>query len=341
MKNIILIILLLFSYIGRTQSLPELYNDVKSSVVIIKILSIESEGTGDNKTLVASATQGSGVLVSKDGLIWTASHVVQSAELVGVEFLDGDIYEAEVLSTNPMADVALIKIKDTFKLKKKKVIVIGDSDKMKIGEDVFVIGAPFGLKQSLSKGILSGKHMLDSLKNGFSKVEFLQTDAAINRGNSGGPMFNMKGELVGITSSIYSHLGEFNGVGFAVSSNVATKLLMEEPNIWTGMESILITKDLAKALNLPQDSGLLILRMSSKGIAAKLGLQAGTIPVTINDVEIVIGGDIILDFAGIKIEDINFQTLAKKKMETYHKGDKIPIRFLRNGKVKVIEFIKK
>jgi len=340
MKKIILIILLLFSYLGKTQNLPELYNDVKSSVVIIKILSIDAERSGDNQLLVTSAKQGSGVLVSKEGLIWTAAHVVQSAEIVGVEFLDGDIYEAEVLSTNPMADVALIKIKDTFKLKEKKVVVIGDSDKINIGEDVFVIGAPFGLKQSLSRGILSGKHTLDSINNSFSSVEFLQTDAAINTGNSGGPMFNMKGEVVGISSRIYSHLGEFNGIGFAVSSNIAKKLLMEESNIWTGMESLLIVGDLAKALNLPQESGLLVLSMSSKGIAAKLGLQAGTIPVIINDVEIVIGGDIILDFAGIKIEDVNFPAMAKKKIKAYHKGDKIPIRFLRNGKVEVIQYIK-
>lgn len=272
MKKIALIALLLFSSTGKAQNLPDIYNEVKSSVVIIEILSVKTEGSGENKTLVAYASQGSGVLVSKEGLIWTAAHVVQSAEIVGVEFLDGNVYEAEVLSTNTIADVALTKIKNAFKLKEKKVVAIGDSDELQIGEDVFIIGAPFGLKQSLSKGILSGRHTLDSLNNGFVKVEFLQSDAAINTGNSGGPMFNMKGKVVGIPSRIYSHLGEFNGVGFAISSNVATKLLMEEPNIWTGMESILISGDLAKALNLPQESGLLILNMSTKGIASKLGL---------------------------------------------------------------------
>ena len=340
MKVLLYIIGLLIAFTVKAQNLPELYRDVKSSVVIIEILNLTTQGSGDHKTMVATAKQGSGVLISEDGLIWTAAHVVQSAEVVSVQFLDGDVYEAEVVSTNLTADVALIKIIDTFLLKEKKVAVIGNSDQVQIGEDVFVIGAPFGLKQSVTKGVLSGKHRPKELNNGFEEVEYLQTDAAINKGNSGGPLFNMKGEVIGITSSIYSELGEFNGVGFATSSNIAKKLLMESPNIWTGMESVLISGDLAKALNLPQDAGLLILSLSSKGIMSKLGFQGGTIPITIKDIEIVIGGDIILNIAGIEIIDINFPDLIKQKIKTYKKGKKIPILFLRNGKMEIIEFEK-
>lgn len=340
MKKLPVIILLLIPILAKTQNLAALYDEVKSSVVFIEILNLTTEGSGDDKTLVASAKQGSGVLISEDGLIWTASHVVQSAEVLGVQFLDGDIYEAKVLSTNPMADVALIKIKDSFLLKEKKVAPIGDSDRTKIGEDVFVIGAPFGIKQSITKGVLSGKHNLEKLNNSFVKVELLQTDAAINRGNSGGPMFNMKGEIIGITSSIYSESGAFNGIGFAISSNVAQKLLMESPNIWTGMESVVVSGDLAKALNLPQESGLLILSLSTQGVMSKLGLEGGTIPITIKDAEIVIGGDIILSIAGIEIEDINFSELVKEKVKSYKKGEKIPLQFLRNGKIQVLHFVK-
>lgn len=340
MKLLLTIIILLITFTANTQNLAKLYNEVKSSVVIVEILSVTIQGSGDHKTMVASSRQGSGVLVSEDGLIWTAAHVVQSAEAVGVQFLDGDFYEAQVLSTNPWADVALIKIKGIFLLKEKKVATIGNSDQTQIGEDVFVIGAPFGLKQSITKGILSSKHHPEELNNGFINVEFLQTDAAINKGNSGGPMFNMKGEIIGITSRIYSALGEFNGIGFAVSSNVAKKLLMETPNIWTGMESVLITGDLAKALNLPQDAGLLILRLSSNGIMSKLGLKGGTIPITIKDVGIIIGGDIILNIAGVEIVDLNFPDVVIQKVETYKKGEKIPISFLRNGNIEIIEFEK-
>ena len=177
--KIALVISLLIIFTGNAQNLPQLYNEVKSSVVVIDILSVNPIAKGDSLVLVPKSAQGSGVLISPDGLIWTASHVVQSAEVVRVEFLDGDVYEAEVLSSNPQADVALIKIKDKFRLKDKKVVKIGDSDELLIGEDVFVMGAPLRLKQSMSKGILSGRHTLESLSNDFIKIEFLQTDAAI------------------------------------------------------------------------------------------------------------------------------------------------------------------
>ena len=107
-------------------------------------------------------------------MIWTASHVIQHAEKIKVEFLDGDIYEAEVIASDPNADVALLKITSDFEIKNKTVAVIGDSDKTEVGEDIFVIGAPHGFKQSLSKGIVSGRYSPESLSNDFDTVEFLQ-----------------------------------------------------------------------------------------------------------------------------------------------------------------------
>lgn len=340
MNKLGIYICLLFSVIVNAQQLSEVYNDVKSSVVVINIISVEPRKVNNDLNLLAKATQGSGVLISEDGLIWTAAHVVQSAELVQVEFFDGEVYEANILSSNPMADVALIKIKDEFKLKNKKVVKIGNSDMQNIGDDIFVIGAPFGIKQSLSKGVISGKHSPGPLNNSFINVEFLQTDAAINHGNSGGPMFNMKGEIIGITSRIHSESGRFNGIGFAISSNTAKRLLMDEPNIWSGMNSILVTGDIAKSLNIPQKSGLLVLSLSSKGAASKIGLRGGFIEATIDGVELLIGGDIILDFAGVNFSQPNYQNLIKKKLETHKKGDYLSITILRQGKVIGIEFLK-
>jgi serine protease Do len=340
MKKNLSVFCLFISFLAVAQNLADSYESVKSSVVIVDILSIDPKTAQNNLTLVAKSLQGSGVLISKEGLIWTASHIVQAAELVRVEFIDGTIYEAEVFSSNPMADVALIKIKGNFDSKGKKVAQIGDSDKLRIGEDVFVLGAPFGLKQSLSKGVLSGRHIPESLSNDFNNIEFLQTDAAINLGNSGGPMFNMKGEVVGITSSIYSLSGGFSGIGFAISSNTAKKLLMEESTIWTGMESVIIAGNIAKALNVPQASGLLILSLSSKGMASKIGLRAGTIEATIDGIDLIIGGDIILNFAGIDFSSFDFRSLIKKKLGEYHKGDKIPMSVLRNGEIIILELEK-
>lgn len=340
MSKICFSIFLIFTITVNTQNLAELYNEVKSSVVVINIITFEPRKFNDDLNLSAKATQGSGVLISEDGLIWTAAHVVQSAELVQVEFLDGETYEANVLSSSPLADVALIKIKDAFDLKNKKVVKSGNSDMQNVGDDIFVIGAPFGIKQTLSKGVISGKFCPEILNNSFINVEFIQTDAAINHGNSGGPMFNMKGEVIGITSRIYSESGSFNGLGFAISSNTAKTLLMDEPNVWSGMNSILVTGDIAKALNIPQKSGLLVLSLSSKGAASKIGLRGGFIEAIIDGVALLIGGDIILDVVGVNFSEPKFQSLIKEKMESYKKDDSISITILRQGKIITLQYNK-
>ena len=333
MKKLILLLSLGSSYLLSAQNLADLYKEINSSVVVIDILSVTPEASGEEVALVAQASQGSGVLISSDGLIWTAAHVVQSAEEVQVEFLDGDVYDGEVLAANELADVALVKILGDFQLKNKAVAKVGDSDQLDVGEDVFVLGAPHGFKQSLSRGILSGRFTPERLSNNFIKIEFLQTDAAINPGNSGGPMFNMNGEVVGIASRIYTNSGGFEGIGFAMSSNVAHELLMKESTIWAGMESMLVEGNLARALNIPQESGLLITVLSSKGAASQLGLQGGYIPATIDGVDLLIGGDIILEMAGIQITDVNSLFQIRQKVSGYKTGDEISMTIMRNGKV--------
>lgn len=340
MKKIILIIILLSINNVSSQTLEELYKKVSSSVVYIDIVSFDYSNAIISQNISKEASSGSGVLVSNDGLIWTASHVVQSAEEISVEFNDGDIYEAEVIASNPNADVALIKIKGDFKLRDKYIPKIGDSDLVEIGQNIFFIGAPYGFKQSLSKGVVSGKFEPESLSNAFEPVEFLQTDAAINPGNSGGPMFDMDGNIVGIASRIYSISGGFDGIGFAISSNVAKKLLSEKSTLWTGMDALFLSPEMAKLLNVPQEAGLLILQLSTKGAAARLGLLGGIIPVNIAGKELMLGGDIILKVAGIKITNKNDLYLIKKKISSTQVGDDITITILRQGMVEVIEFLK-
>jgi serine protease Do len=337
---IILLVTLCISPSSFAQKLTDLYKRVNSSVVVITTLNYSPENIAGEVEMVANASMGSGVLISEDGFIWTAAHVVQSAELVEVEFVDGDIYEAEVISSNPQADVALIKISSKFKLKQKHVAKIGDSDKVDIGEDVFVLGAPRGYKQSLSKGILSGRYEPESLSNDFVKIQFLQTDAAVNPGNSGGPMFNMKGEIIGIASRISTSSGGFEGIGFAMSSNVAEKLLMEEPTVWGGINSILISGDLSAALNVPQESGLLIISVSSKGPGSLLGLQGGYIPATINGTEILIGGDVILEIGGVRITDNNSLFEIRERIKQTKLGKSISISILRQGKIGSVGLLK-
>ncbi|WP_297798678.1 trypsin-like peptidase domain-containing protein [uncultured Eudoraea sp.] len=340
LKKITFVLTFLISIVTSGQTLAELYRDINSSVVVIDIINVSRESEGEYIQVVTEESQGSGVLIAEEGLIWTAAHVVQTAEEVQIEFLDGDIYAGTVISSVAQADVALVKIKGDFLLKDKKVAPIGDSDKVFVGEDVFVLGAPHGFKQSLSRGILSGRFVPAHLSNDFVKIEFLQTDASINPGNSGGPMFNMSGEVIGIASRIYSNSGGFEGIGFAMSSNVADKLLMQESSIWGGMESLLLDGDLAKALNLPQEAGLLITSLSSKGSASALGLKGGTISAKIEETELKIGGDIILELGGITIEDINSIFKIRKIIAEAQKGDVITMTIFRNGKIVRAKFTK-
>ncbi|MCL6272892.1 trypsin-like peptidase domain-containing protein [Muricauda sp. 2012CJ35-5] len=340
MKRLVSLSIILFCLIGHTQNLAQLYKKVSSAVVVINVESVAPDGEGSSFQMALAASQGSGVLVNSEGLIWTAAHVIQSAESITVDFLDGDSYPAEVIASNPMSDVAIIKVSGTFELKEKKIATIGDSDKVEIGEDIFVIGAPHGFKQSLSRGILSGRYIPDKLSNDFEQIEFLQTDAAINPGNSGGPLYNMKGEVIGIASSIYTTSGGFDGIGFVAPSNSVKNLMDSSNGPWTGMETLLLNEELTRILNVPQKSGLLVISISSKGSAGKLGLRGGYIPAVINGNQLLLGGDIIMEVAGIKFEDKNSRSLIKQKLASYKTGDLIPIVILRNGQIGAAQFQK-
>lgn len=340
MKQLIIAICL-FTLNGTfAQSLADLYQTVNSSVVVINVVSVAPENRGNQIELVAQASSGSGVLIASEGLIWTAAHVVQSAEVVEVQFLDGDVYEGSVVTSNTQADVALVKLGADFSLKQKHVARIGDSDKLRVGDDVIVLGAPHGFKQSLSRGILSGRFQPESLMNDFVEIEFLQTDAAINPGNSGGPMFNMKGEVVGIASRIYTNSGGFEGIGFAMSSNIAKELLSGKFNDWSGVQSMLIDGTLAAALNVPQEAGLLVTSVSSKGVGRALKLRGGYIPANINGTEVLIGGDIILEIAGIQVTDNNSLFQIRQRLLDASKGETLSISILRNGQIGTAGFTK-
>lgn len=330
MKKITLLLFLILN-VSYSQSLSKLYKEVSGSVVSIDIISYDYTKVIEGKGVKAKSSIGSGVLISKDGLMWTAEHVINAAEEIKVEFSDGDSYNAEVVKSNENVDIALIKIVGDFKLKNKTVAAIGDSNKLEVGEDIFVIGAPFGLKQTLSRGIFSSRYVPEALKNGLQKVEYIQTDAAINPGNSGGPVFNMKGEIVGIASWILSKSGGFNGISFAVSSNLIKEVLDKSDNTWAGIESLFLTKDLAKILNVPQESGVLITKVSSKGTASKIGLKGGYIPAKIGPVNLLLGGDIILEIAGVKIIDPSSLKKVDENLATIKKGEKFTIFILRQG----------
>lgn len=312
------------------QNLADLFEEVSESVVVIGTVQNKQLG-GGKQNVVSESGLGSGVLVSDDGLIWTAAHVVQVAEVVKVKFSDGEVYDARVLVSDAKTDLAAIKVVGS--VAGRKTARIGDSNTSRVGEDVFVIGAPRGLEYSLSRGIISGRMKEDSPVLGASDIEFLQLDAAINPGNSGGPVFNMNGEVIGIASFILSQSGGFEGIGFAATSNVAQQVMNRENLVWGGIEGVIVTGDIAEALNVPGGGGYLIVTVASKGLGAQVGLVGGTVKAVIEETELLIGGDVILELAGERITDDLTAAKATTKMSQMPKGSEVEIKFLRGGEV--------
>jgi len=241
---------------------------------------------------------GSGVLVSNDGKVLTAAHVVETADVACVEFSDGQQITAHVIGSDVRSDVALLQL--TQMPKGISPAILGDSDRVEVGDEIFVVGAPFGISQTLTVGHLSGRHRLNKNEGG-PTVEFLQTDAAVNTGNSGGPMFDMDGNVIGIVSTMMSHSGGSEGLAFVTAANTAKQLLFQRKSFWSGVDGLVVTGDLARALNLPQPSGFLVQRIGDGSIVSRLGVNPGTLRVTIQGMDILLGGDVILNVNGIDI----------------------------------------
>ncbi|WP_350289008.1 trypsin-like peptidase domain-containing protein [uncultured Croceitalea sp.] len=331
-RHISLLVLLFFcGQINRAQDLSGLYEKVNPSVVILLTQEKSLQQVGGFSQMISSEGLGSGFLISETQIL-TAAHVVDVAERVLVQFNDGKLIEATVTSSFDEPDIALITL--TEPQKNARFLTLGDSDKTKVGERVFVVGAPFGLAHSLSSGYISGRIKNDEAQNPFTNSEYLQTDAAINTGNSGGPMFNLKGEVIGIVSHIKTRTGGFQGIGFAATSNIAKELLLNRNIPWSGAEFFPLSKEASKLLNIPQENGLLVQRVVSSSPYGKLGLRGGTVKATINNTELLLGGDVILSINGIRFE-MTDETLKKlgDYAATVKPNEPIVLEVLREGKI--------
>lgn len=315
------------------QDISAIYEKVSSAVVQIQTKEKEVVGEGQMKQTVTAEGLGSGILISPEGLIITAAHVVQTAEEVKVVFKNNEVIPAKIIATERTADVALIKLVWPPSDKKIHIAKVADSDKVKIGQQVFVIGSPYGLAQSLSVGHISGRHEEKSVSHNMTLMEFFQTDAAINTGNSGGPMFNMDGEVIGIVSYILSESGGFQGLGFAATSNMATKLLLEEKGIWFGVDAILLNSGLAKIFNLPQDGGILVQKVADLSPGGIMGLQGGIYNMVIEGKKLTVGGDIILSILDQKIEKEDDMLDLSEKFKSLKEKDVITLKVMRGGKL--------
>ena len=327
-RSAMALMLIIWSAVVPAVDFSGLFQQVDPSVVILRTWS-SVPGEEAEQGMVSSKSLGSGVVISSDGKILTAAHVVHTVDAIHVEFVTGEKVLARVVSSDPGVDLAVLKL-DRIP-QDLTVATLGDSDAALIGQEVAVIGAPYGFGHSLSVGHISSRREARQLGNAFQRGEFIQVDAAVNQGNSGGPVFNLAGEVVGIVSHIQSKSGGSEGLGFAVSSNSARRFVEEGPGFWSGLTAVPVTPVLASAINYPMRHGALVQDISEESPAAKAGIRGGIVRAKIDDQEILLGGDVIVSVESISVGDEDayskiIATLGKKKT-----GEPINILIYRKG----------
>ncbi|HVT00327.1 MAG TPA: trypsin-like peptidase domain-containing protein [Solirubrobacterales bacterium] len=288
----------------------------------------ESQGGG-------TAT-GSGIVLDDKGHILTNNHVIEGASKIEVKLGESDHeYTAEVVGADPASDLALLQV--SAPTKELDALPLGDSSKVEVGDPVVAIGNPFGLDRTVTTGIVSALQRQIQAPNGFSIDNVIQTDAAINPGNSGGPLIDSEGEVIGINSQIETGGSGSDGnvgIGFAIPIDTAKEVIHEletkgsVEHAYLGIKGGSIIPQLAKALNLPVEEGVLIQSVEQGGPADKAGVEGGSTQATIDGAEITLGGDIIVEADGKKIDNMEqiIELVNGKKP-----GDEVTLKLLRDG----------
>lgn len=262
-------------------------------------------------------SSGSGVIITDDGFIITNNHVVENAEKVEVTLNDNRNFPAKVIGTDPSTDLALLKIEET----KLPFIPYGNSDDLKVGEWVLAVGNPFNLTSTVTAGIVSAKgRNIGILPDQFKIESFIQTDAAVNPGNSGGALVNTRGELIGINSAIASNTGSYTGYSFAIPSNLVRKViddLAEFGNVQRGFIGVSIRDmdaKLAEEKGLKVTQGVYVSGLTEGGAAASAGITEGDIIVRVGEVA------------------VNSTPQLQEQIGRFRPGDKVNLTVIRNGK---------
>ena len=272
---------------------------------------MDREQNGSPRRQRRGTALGSGFIISADGYVVTNNHVIENADQIEIEFFDGRLMEATVVGTDPKTDIALLKVKAKDKL---KFVSFGDSNRSKVGDWVLAIGNPLGQGFSVSAGIISARGR--ALSGSYD--DFIQTDAAINRGNSGGPLFNMDGEVIGVNTAILSPNGGSIGIGFSMSSAVVEKVIDQLKNFgetrrgWLGVRIQDVTEDVAEALGIEKTDGALVTDVPD-GPARNGGIKSG---------------DVIIEFDGRTIKDTRELVRIVGDSSV---GKKVLVKVLRDG----------
>ena len=312
---------------ANAQTVREVFDQVKASVVVIKARGRDVTTSGQSRF----KETGSGVLVTADGKVMTAAHVVHSMDQIDVEFLGGETVPAQVIASEPAADLSLLQLDKVPA--NARVAKMGDSNQVHVGDPVIIVGAPYGLSYSLSAGYISARWPPNTVYKTMPLAEFFQTTATINTGNSGGPMFAMNGDVIGIVSHNISKSGGSEGLGFVVTMNTAKQLLLEKKSFWGGLEGMMLSDELADMLNLPpRTTGYIVKTVAKNSPGDLIGLRGAKQIVNIGGEDVPLGGDIILSVDGIQMNDANISKI-RDQIGRQAPGTPYKVTILRAGQV--------
>jgi S1-C subfamily serine protease len=261
----------------------------------------------------------------------TAAHVVNGMDQITVEGVGGEVVRASIVSSDAAADIAMVQLERVTAA--MRVARIGDSSRVRVGQQVVVVGAPYGLAHSMSVGWISARWPPNTIFRDMPLAEFFQTTATINTGNSGGPMFNMAGEAIGIVSQNISKSGGSEGLGFVVTIETAQKLLIERKVFWSALQGRILTGDLAALLNVPAPAGFLVKTVADGSMAWTMGVTGGDRIATINGQQVALGGDIILAVDGIPVVSEDSVETIRTRLARAPPGTPFKMSVLRAGKI--------
>jgi serine protease Do len=310
----------------EAQNVAELFGKVAHTVVVVRAKGIGALA-GDR---IRSSDVGSGVVISGDGKVVTAAHLVHGVEGIDVQFLGGRTVTARVVAAELAADLCLLQLDQIPP--SLGAAKLANSDSVRVGEQVIVVGAPYGLGHTLSVGWIGGRWAPGTVYKAIPLAEFFQTDASINVGNSGGPMFNLAGEVIGIVSHVISRSGGSEGLGFVVTMNTAKQLLLERPSIWSGLEGQLLSDELSDLFNLPPKTGGFLVKTVAKGSPGEaMGIKGGRRKATVDDQPLVVGGDIILSVDGVTVKTAGDLAKIRERTSRLAKAAPISVTVFRAG----------
>ena len=323
---------------GTTLSINEIYK--RSGPGVVQITSTVGSSTSSGGQFQQSGqAQGSGFVVDKEGHIVTNYHVIKGANSIEVRFSNDDTLKARLVGSDPSTDIALLEVDaDSRAL---TPLALANSDRIEVGDAVVAIGNPFGLERTVTAGIVSALQRAVRAPNGFTIDHVIQTDAPINHGNSGGPLLDTRGEVIGVNSQIETGgAGDGNvGIGFAVPSNTVKSVVAQlltsgkVEHAFLGVSAVEITSAMANSFRLPVSEGLVVQRVEPGSAAARAGLKAGNEQVVIAGESFRMGGDVIVVADGNPVSTIDE---LRDVIAAHKSGDKITLKLYRGDTARTV-----